>query len=272
MTTARGSQAGFIVVAKDIAATRTSQAGFAAIANVRGESVRTSQAALSVIGEAAEAMRTSQAGLIVIARGRVATPNLRAWTFTLDGHPFYMLHLGDFKTIVYDVSTEQWVDWRSINLDFWRANVGQNWLGATKVATVFGSNILVGDDLFGLLWFLDPTFGEDQSPAEDRDNEHFPRIVMGQIPMRGRDFAPCYEVFLTTDKGDPAYDFAPVTLYTSDDGGVNFDEHTTIQLIAGDVTQELSWPSLGQIAAPGRLFRIEDDGAIARIDSLDMSK
>jgi hypothetical protein len=33
----------------------------------------------------------------------------------------------------------------------------------------------------------------------------------------------------------------------------------------------LSWYSLGQIQAPGRLFRITDDGAVARIDGMEMN-
>jgi len=196
---------------------------------------------------------------------------LRAWPFRLDAHAMFVLRLGDFKTLVYDRYSKQWTDWHSKDLEFWRANLGINWAGATRVASVYGSNILVGDDLFGLLWLLDPNLGQDQSPVDGYENENFPRVVMGQVPMSRRDVFPCNEVYLTSDKGQPVYDMAPITLETSDDSGVTFTNQGSVEVVAGDFTQEYVWRSLGQIEAPGRLFKITDDGAITRIDALDMN-
>jgi hypothetical protein len=71
--------------------------------------------------------------------------------------------------------------------------------------------------------------------------------------------------------GDPAYTDAGVMLEISDDAGVTFDDMGTVTVTAGDTSPELSWYSLGQITAPGRLFRITDDGAIARIDGMEMN-
>jgi hypothetical protein len=219
-------------------------------------------------------LRTSQAHVLVAAKGRIANPKLRAWTFTLDGHDFYVLRLGDKLTLVYDVYSEQWVDWDAFEELFWPVNQGINWVGGTALAgQQYGSNVLVGDDTYGLLWFLDPNRSYDENP-EATDTEQkifFERVIQGQVPMTGREVQPCYAVWLTTDMGAPAYVGAGVQLEISDDGGVTYDDMGTVDVTVDKNSPELSWYSLGQIEAPGRLFRITDDGAVARIDNMEMN-
>jgi hypothetical protein len=99
---------------------------------------------------------------VVLTAGRTANPKLRAWTFSLDGHDYYVLRLGDSLTLVYDVYSEQWMDWDAFGEIFWPVNIGFNWVGGQGVTDAagdtFGSNVLVGDDTYPLaLWFLDPT-------------------------------------------------------------------------------------------------------------------
>jgi hypothetical protein len=131
----------------------------------------------------------------------------------------------------------------------------------------------VGDDTFGLLWMLDPEQPYDQNPDPDAATQeiYFERITMGQYPMVGREVMPCYAAWITSDMGDPAYVGAGVTLSTSDDTGQTFYDHGTVTVTAGDYSAQLAWYSLGQISAPGRLFKIVDDGAIFRIDGLEMN-
>lgn len=273
MADARVTQSTVLALVATVAAqARVTQSSPLALYNTRGQTTYVTQSNVNVLGADHVNAEITQSNILVLCAGRVATPQLRVWTAKLDGHPWFFLRLGDFKTLVYDLYSQQWVDWHSKDLDFWRAHVGMNWLGARKIAAVYGSNIIAGDDVFGLLWVLDPKFGEDQSPAENYDNERFPRIVSGQIVVRGRTAVPCYDLILTTDKGDPVYDFAPVTLYTSDDGGKTYDDQGSVQVVIGDATQDISWSSLGQMQTPGRLIEIIDDGAIARIDSLDMDE
>ncbi len=220
-------------------------------------------------------VRTIVSGLRVraIVRGRIANPRLRAWTFTLDGHDFYVLRLGDSLTLVYDVYSEQWMDWSDFGQPFWRPNIGTNWTGGDRLAPTYGSNIIAGDDTYGLLWFLDPEQPYDQHPDADNpvQERYFERITMGQVPLRGREVVPCYAVWLTTDLGAPAYTGAAVTLEISDDAGNTFTSMGDVTVTLGEFSPEIAWYSLGQITAPGRLFKITDDGAIARIDSLEMN-
>lgn len=213
-----------------------------------------------------------QARLAVVARGRTANPQLHAWTFSLDGHDFYVLRLGDRETLIYDTTTEQWVEWGDLNLPFWRPTVGQNWVGGIRLGTDNGSNIIAGDDTFGLLWILNPTQPYDQHPdyLNYRQEIYFDRAVTGQVVIRGRTTTPVFAAFLTSDMGNPAYDGAGVTLLMSDDAGQSYDDMGLVTVTPGVQMPELSWYSLGQMEAPGRLFKIVDDGAIARIDGLEI--
>jgi hypothetical protein len=71
--------------------------------------------------------------------------------------------------------------------------------------------------------------------------------------------------------GEPAYPGAAVRLEISDDAGATFDDMGSVGITDSANYPELAWYSLGQIEAPGRLFKITDDGAIARIDGLEMN-
>ncbi len=244
-----------------------------------GMDMRTSTAYTLAAAKGIEALRVSEAVVLVAARGRIANPTVRAWTFTLDGHDFYVLRLGMDLTLVYDTYSEQWHDWDAFSEEYWPVNIGFNWVGAVGLVDrnrgePWGSNVIVGDDTLGLLWFLDPNQPFDESfdgPLDPEPARYFPRITMGQLALTGRSVLSCYAAWLSTDMGAPAYEGASVTLEISDDAGVTFDDMGAIPVTAGDNRPEISWYSLGQIEAPGRLFRITDDGAIARIDGMEMN-
>ena len=216
------------------------------------------------------------AGTLAAVKGRVSNFRLRAWTFTLDGHDFYVLRLGETATLVYDVYSEQWIEWTDFARETWRPNVGMRWIGATGLGADYGSSIVFGDDTFGLLWFLDPKQPYDQHPDYLNANQQrpFERIVTGQLLAKGRQHLPCYVAFLDGDNyGLSGAEFtASIVLEISDDQGQTF---TTLDAlpIQTDLTVEnpYAWYSLGQISSPGRLFRITDTGVLSRIDSLTVN-
>lgn len=195
---------------------------------------------------------------------------LRSWTFSLDGHDFYVLRLGDFETLVLDLVTGQWSRWFGHGLAYLRAHLGLNWLGlaVTSLNRGFSWNVVAGDDSGSQLWMMEPVSGIDESPGSGTAS--YQRRAAAAVPMRLRATAPCYEVFLTASLGNPALVGATVTLETSDDQGQTWLNHGAITITAGAYTQELSWPSLGLIRAPGRIFRVTDEGALTRLSSLDM--
>ena len=225
-------------------------------------------------------MEISESRVFAVVRGRIADPKVRAWTFTLDGHDFYVLRLGDGSTIVYDDYSEQWTDWDSKGNGAWRPNTGFQWLGAQGIVDStgksYGSTIVAGDDLFGLLWFLDPEQPYDDNPDAARIPQQvdFERVVTGQVLGSGRVETPCYVVFVDGDNyGLTGTEFTPgVTLEYSDDQGRNFVSAETLpSLIDPSENNPYAWYSLGQISSPGRIFRVRDNGVFARIDSMDMN-
>lgn len=267
----RSTQGGVFTASSFTPKLRTTQALTLTAINFPTESIRTTQDGIMAGALYTPKVRTSQARVLAAVKGRVANPKLRAWTYTLDGHDMYVLRLGESETLVYDTYSEKWSTYTSGSRATWQANTGINWLGAVDYAYQYGSNVLIGDDTYGLLWFLDPTQAYDNHPRSDvLDPQPFTRIVMGQIPLSGRDKTLCHQVFLSCDLGEPSIAGANVTLYTSDDLGNTFDNQGTVTITPGNFSQEVYWSSLGQIRAPGRLFKIVDDGAITSIYGLDM--
>lgn len=265
-----------VLVAASVSATnlRVTSADVLVALNFPTPQINTSWAAgLVVVRNGLESVRVSNAAVLVAVRGRTANPKVRAWTFTLDGHDFYVLRLGQDLTLVYDVYSEEWVDWDSFGETFWTVNTGINWAGGERQAFNYGSNVLVGDDTYGLLYFLNPKQPYDENPeaGDPQQERFFPRVLQAQVPMVGRSVLPCYACWLTTDMGAPAYLGAGVTLEISDDAGKSYDDMGTVTVTAGENSPEIAWYSLGQVEAPGRLFRITDDGAVARIDGMEMN-
>lgn len=196
---------------------------------------------------------------------------LNAWGFSLDGHDFYVVRLGQDSTVVYDLTTGQWADWASPDSANWRASVGINWLGmsADSLTTDAETSIVAGDDTLGVLWTLDPSIGYDEDPTTT-DPVDFERKVIGGIVMRLRESQKVGAAYLSMDLGDPQMADATIKLETSDDFGHTWTDHGSITVTPDDFNQEIVWRALGLIKAPGRIFRITDNGASVRIDSLDI--
>lgn len=250
---------------------RASQAYTLATYRFLSPYIRASQSEVTIAGKADMDIRVSQTTVMVAWRGATENLHLRAWTFSMDGHDFYVLRLGDTSTVVYDVYSQQWMDWSDFDSLVWRAQHGINWFGGKGLANTYGSDVVAGDDTLGLIWFFDPKQPYDENPDAEGENLYFERVFMGQVPMVGREVLPCYAVWLTTDMGDPAYMGAGVRLEISDDAGKTFDDMGLVTITPNENRPELAWYSLGQIEAPGRLFRITDDGAFTRVDGMEMN-
>jgi hypothetical protein len=253
---------------------RASQAVVLAAGAYPADGIRVPQAlALAAIdAEDSMAINVSQVVILLAARGRVNDPKIRAWTFTLDGHDYYVLRLGNRETLVYDTHSQAWYVWGSDEGDLWRAYNGCNWLGGTTQGGGYGSNIVVGDDGNGSLYFLDPDSEvDDDSLLGEAVPRTFQRVVQGQVVTKGYQSERCYGVQLTgsiADVDDPTY--TDVTLSISDDQGETYTDCGTITVEQDAPNARLHWRSLGSIRNPGRLFKIVDYGALTRIDSLDM--
>ncbi len=217
-------------------------------------------------------VRTHQAAVYAWVRGYVEQPHVRAWTFSLDGHDFYVLRLGTLSTVVLDLATGQWAEWLGHSLPYWRAVKGMNWLGMgpDTANRLYGTNIVAGDDRSGTLWMLDPTAGVDDGPTEDSEQASFERAETALVPMRMRDTQSCAGIYVNISLGAPAITGASITLRYSDDWGQSFQSAGTITIEADNYNQEIAFRSLGLIRAPGRVFELIDDGAAIRINDVEM--
>jgi len=249
---------------------RLSELALRAVYNFPSEAGQISQLTLRSLTVPVNSARASQLIVRAVIRGRSYNPQMRAWSYTQDGHDFYVLRLGDDRTLVYDLSTEQW-SWFSSGEDtFWRPQIGMNWYTPGLVPAFYGSNVVCGDDSYGHLWVLDPESGLDDNPADTTGTPlRFPRVATGQVPARKRAFLPVDQVYLTASAGRPVASGDEVTLSYSDDLGVTYVNAGAIPVTEVDYQQEFSWRSLGPISQAGRLFQISDEGAFARIDGLD---
>jgi hypothetical protein len=257
-----------------MATPQVTQNDITVVFNFASQSLQTSQSDVHVISKSGNVpVQVSQLDYDVVYRGKTFDPTLRAWNFTLDSHEFYVLRLGDNKTLIYDLSTDQWSWWATDTLQYWRPNTGTNWSASGSIPFTYGSNVITGDSNFGILWVVNPEQGyDDVTTPEGRlagQIAKFPRVATGQMLSRGRMTLSCYQTYLVTEGGRPAYENASVTLSYSDDNGnsfVNASEPVIVQ--PGDYTQEIVWRSLGLIKSPGRIFRVQDDGAISKITEL----
>lgn len=253
---------------------KTSGYDLTVIYNYPSERVDASQYDTTIVGDVESNVQVSQLDAVAIVRGRIFNPRIRAWWFELDAHEFYCLNLGaNGKTLVYDLTTDTWSWWATGDLNYWRAAIGTSWTQSGKISYDYGSSIVVGDDTAGILWVLNPLQGYDE-PANAIDRQAgtistFTRRATGQVLTHGRITIPCFQTYLVSDVGEPAYPGANVTLSYSDDGGKSFvTASEPIVAEAGNYYQEFVWRSIGLVRAPGRLFRITDDGAFAQINEL----
>lgn len=217
-------------------------------------------------------IRVSQAFVLAVVKSRPHDPTVRAWTFASDGHDFYVLRLGDTETLIYDFHAKEWYVWGNGDTNLWAVLDGINWNGGHNYSPSFGSNVLVGSDTNGALYFLDPEgTNDDNATTGSDDPEPFLRETMGQVVVLGYDAVPCFGVELYGSVGDVrAPNPTDVTLEISDNRGFDWLDCGTVSITADDYTARVSWTSLGSMVAPGRLFKISDYGALHRIDALEM--
>ena len=251
---------------------RTSQFRMFAVANFPTEFLTASQAGVHVVAGKQAPIEVPQFRAFVYALGRPQNANTRAWGFSLDNHDFYVLRLGEDLTLVLDLTTGEWVPWDTLGRVTWRAHLGQNWFGA-GAGNFFGglaTNIIAGDDTYGLLWTLDPEQGFDDHPVAELEPQYFIRSVTGGMAMRMRQATRLNAAFLTVSLGFPAPDGAAITMLISRDNGRTWEDQGAVPLTTGGVNQELLWRSLGVVKAPGFLLRFDDTGATVRIDGANV--
>jgi hypothetical protein len=220
-----------------------------------GRASQTSMLLLRSAGETNVEAFTSQAAVLIAYQTGVPDPaRSRAWTFTLDGHTFYVLDLGQEGTFLYDTVTSQWCKFSTDGYGQWNFRNGCQW-----------GNLVVGADLLtDEIWQQVPTQFLDEGW---RDITH---AVTGGVTTRSRTYISCDALRLAASIGLlDTLNGATMTLRFSDDQEATWSPPYTIDLIQDDFDGELAWRSLGSFMAPGRIFEITDIGGLIRIDGAD---
>ncbi len=176
-----------------------------------------------------------------------------AWTFTLDGHKFYVLPLGPEGTWAYDTTTREWCKLQTQGFNGLNFQNGVMW----------GLRVIGSDALYTYLYELDPTQPFDE---EWRTVQH---MVTGGVATRSRASIGVANFTLTASVGDDSSIENAISLAFSDDNGKTWSQEFELPLT--DVsTQALLWTALGSFSAPGRVFRITDYSGPIRLDGADV--
>lgn len=266
----RGSELIATAISESAPDIRMSFLAASAVFNYPTANLYASELIGTVIAEGLADIWATQIYAQVVVRGRVDDPRVRAWTFTQDGHDFYVLRLGNAETLVYDTHSQEWSIYGSGTGDPWRAYTGRNWQGGRGLALPW-SDVVVGDDGTGAIYFLSPDDDNDDDAILGEDTPRpFRRRLTGQIVVKpGYISAPCFGVQLFGSIGS-GVETLNINLAVSDDRGFTYDDMGDIALDPLDYNARANWLSLGSMVAPGRLFRITDDGALKRLDALEM--
>lgn len=146
----------------------------------------------------------------------------RTWTYSADGHLFYILNLGDLHTFAYDVTSEQWTSWSNYNSDILRQHAGCPVFASLEIpysdsTLLIKSNpVVVGDIYSGTLWVVDPAYRYDDNTDRTAVTVIETVFTTG-FPARMRETTKCNEVYVTGSVGSPSLS-GPVYLIDGDSG------------------------------------------------------
>lgn len=223
-----------------------------AVQSVIASRVRASELYAQVIhnGDIGAMLRdTFNAVQVVYTIGVADSTRQRAWTFDFDGHTFYVLDMGTSGALIFDLTTGQWSRFDTAGYDgHWNFKNGFQWRDGKMV---------VGGDA------VNPTIHKID-PGSFLDEGWRPVVyeVRGVLGVQGVGYRRQYTLRLVGSAGKLADETSPTLKmrFSDDQGDTWSDEHSlTLQT---DTRQRLEFRSLGAFTAPGRIFRLYDEGGV----------
>lgn len=197
-------------------------------------------------------LRVQEADVLVIAaEGEIPDLPLTVLSFNynLDGNFFYGIHVQGQGTFVYEMITGQWSKWASGSLELWNAQFHQKWNDTFYAASLTDNTVVqidpssILDDSFRVNTFRVTGRIESQSRRWVKNPD---AQIFGSIGLRGGDIELSY----------------------SDDEGDTYSTPKVATMVDGVRDANVMFRNLGSVKSPGRIYKIEDEGALRRIQSL----
>ena len=268
-TEMRLGQASAILVGNGVPIIDVSQLQAQVVADRPTTTTQLSQFDVKVVMSAApRAVRASQLQVIVVYKKERIDPVIRAWTFYLDGHSFYVLSLGEDDTLVYDTDSKEWSVFADADLNYWKVILGRNWVNSGDKPFTYGSNVIAADYATNSLYMFDPEYIYDDLGAATSNT--FSRAASAFLPTRTNKKIPVYSVDVFGSLGYTATDMT-VTLTYADNNGETYVNAGVRTVPTDNPNFRLEWRGLGSFSQPGRLFKIVDSGALQRLDGVEVN-
>lgn len=218
-----------------------------AVVNVRNTLIWVSDRGEVVQSTGGEPQVISDHGLDEQIRNSDPT-TLMAWTYSVDGHTYYVLSLEN-QTWVYDIVTQLWSRASSLGYGYWRAG-----LGCDVSGNAYAADMVPGSST---IWAIAPDTISDAGDEIIRTCTAFVEFRDGKLPCGNVSIVCSAGQGLQTGQGSEPL----VGMSYSDDYGQTFS--TMENKSSGQVGQydyRVRWNRKGLIKSPGRyfLFRCSD--------------
>ena len=192
---------------------------------------------------------------------RSSPQGLRAWTFSIDQHIYYVLSL-EAETWVYDVTTKLWSNSASFDRSYWRAHLGTDVSGdAFALDAQAGSN---------QVWKVNPDTQTDAGYPIIATATAFHELKSGRDGCGNISIIASVGTGLQEGQGSNPI----VELRWSDDQGQTWTDWKRTGLgRVGNYEKRVRWNRLGQIRAPGRYFQFRrSDPVVFRLSDVRMDE
>ena len=200
----------------------------------------------------ATVLRVHDIDVVVVAATGVfpeAPLAVNVFPYDIDGHVMYGLHIRGRGTFVYDLMTSQWAEWETADFGFWNAQYHVKWQDNYYASTKFENQLnlidpnSVLDDSFRTNSFV----ATGRLESQDREYVSNPEAqIFGSVGLRGGD----------------------VNLRYSDNEGEAWSSYRTVNVTPGARNANVMFYDLGSVTAPGRVYQIEDEGTLRRVQTL----
>lgn len=187
-----------------------------------------------------------------------------ALVLVFEGHELYILNVPGQGSFCYDASIKEWGEWRT-----WGRNPA-TFRGRVATSAQAGSVTYIGDDTTNDVWTMSKGVFKDGAQPLVREATAWV-AVPGDRPRCDRLAMTCARGVGTVSGAGAA---PVVEMAYSDDNGRTFGKWRTGNLGAiGKYNQRVYWNRLGQMRAPGRLFKFRcSDPVLASFAQLQLNE